>query len=613
MYKAVFSDIDGTLLNSNHVVTALTKDKILSLRQQNIPFVIVSARSPSGIYPIMRKNGFHCPIIAYSGALILDEDGNMIYQNGMEPEQAGKIIDFIEDAKFALTWNLFSMDDWIVKDKTDPKVIREETIVEACSREGFVGSIPDGEKVHKILCICEADKILEIEEKIKAEFPDFNVVKSSDILLEIMPKGVNKAESVKYLCDYWKIALEDVIAFGDNYNDLEMLEAVGCGVVMGNAPEDIQVRFQHITRDNDHDGIAYMLENLESMAQKDFSQNMLSEFYRAVEAADPKRKNMTMVVVEGDAFGGRALFTDGRMSWTSGEKTFFSAHRKELEAITEGGLHEIGGQKVFCEWLGSEKHMVICGGGHVSIPLIKMGRMLGFYVTVLEDRPKFADHARKAGASEVICDSFEQGLETIEGTEDTFFIIVTRGHRFDQTCLERILQKKHAYIGMIGSRRRAARVKDAILENGGDAKILDTVHTPIGLDIGAETPEEIAVAIMAELIEVKNRTNRNDGYSKELMRGIFQEKEKVLATIVSRKGSTPRKAGTKMLIFADGRCIDSIGGGCAEAEICQKALRMLRAGEEKAILCHVDMTGEDAEEEGMVCGGILDILLEVIG
>ena len=84
-----------------------------------------------------------------------------------------------------------------------------------------------------------------------------------------------------------------------------------------------------------------------------------------------------------------------------------------------------------------------------------------------------------------------------------------------------------------------------------------------------------------------------------------------MATIVARKGSAPRTTGTKMLVCPDGRCIGTIGGGCAESNILQKALMMLRT-EEKIRICHVDMTGSEAEEEGMVCGGVVDVLLEIV-
>ena len=262
MYKIVFSDIDGTLLNSRHVVTPMTREAILGLEKRGIRFVIVSARSPSGIFPIMRKNGFRCPVISYSGAYILDEDGTVVYQKGMAQPKAKEIISFLETKKFSLTWNIFSGDDWIVKDRKDPRIVREEGIVEACAREGSIDSVLPQEKVHKILLICEEDQVPEIEMQLKENFPEVNTVRSSPILLEIMDLGVNKAEAVKILCEHWKSDVRETIAFGDNYNDMEMLQAVGCGVAMGNAPKDIQEKFEYVTKDNDHDVIAYMLEML---------------------------------------------------------------------------------------------------------------------------------------------------------------------------------------------------------------------------------------------------------------------------------------------------------------------------------------------------------------
>ena len=347
------------------------------------------------------------------------------------------------------------------------------------------------------------------------------------------------------------------------------------------------------------------------------------EFYKAVEAADRNQRNIAATVLSGEYFGEKALISNGKLIWKSCEYGFFDQHREETEAIEESGRLRIGNQEVFCEILGREKKMVICGGGHVSIPIIQMGRMLGFHITVLEGRPVFADNARRAGASSVYCESFEDGLRRIEGDEDTYFIIVTRGHRYDQVCLDNIARKKHAYIGMIGSRKRVKLVKETIIANGGNPDVIEGIYSPIGLDIGAETPEEIAVAIMAEIIEVKNRKKCDGGYPKEILKEICREesgctgegdkrRHQVLATIVARKGSAPRKVGTKMLICPDGTCIGTIGGGCAEAEIYRKALEFIRNGRTEPGIYKVDMTGADAEEEGMVCGGVIEVLLEII-
>lgn len=342
----------------------------------------------------------------------------------------------------------------------------------------------------------------------------------------------------------------------------------------------------------------------------------METLYEVLCKTEENHCNVVLTVTEGADFGAKALFSDGRLIWESPESSFFRAHLSDVKGLQETGNFMIEQERVFAELAGQEHKLVICGGGHVSIPVIRIGRMIGFQVTVLEDRPKFANDARRAGADEVICDSFESGLSGIPGDPDTWFVIVTRGHRYDQACLEAIAKKEHAYIGMIGSRSRVKKVLTQLIEAGADEEVLMRVHTPIGLDIGAETPEEIAVAIMGEIIQEKNRKNRNSGYTKKLLRAIMESgaagDRKILATIVARRGSAPRGLGTKMLILPDGTCVGTIGGGCVEAAVCRKGLRMLHTDSDEPQISQVDMTGQDAEEEGMVCGGTVDILFEVV-
>ena len=260
--KAVFTDVDGTLLNSAHRVTPRTGEWIHRILQRGIHFVIVSARSPSGIYPIMRRNDLHCALISYSGAMIMDEDRNVLYSRQIDRQTALRIEDFIKEKEYDLSLCIYSGDDWLAPDKTDPRVINEERIVEAQSREGTVADLAPGEGVNKFLCICAPGTILEVEREMKEAFPDVAVVKSSDILLEIMAKGISKAEAVERFCAHLGILPSETIAFGDNYNDVEMLQTAGRGYVMGNAPEEIQQMFAFTTADNDHDGIAEVLEQL---------------------------------------------------------------------------------------------------------------------------------------------------------------------------------------------------------------------------------------------------------------------------------------------------------------------------------------------------------------
>lgn len=258
--KAVFSDIDGTLLNDQHIMTENTQLSIQNLLKNDIKFVLISGRSPSGIFSVLNTYKFKCPIIAYSGAIILDENKNIIYEKGMTIESATKIIEFIKKLNFNLTLNIFTFDDWITENRNDPQVKEEEKASGIESIEGDINSLQKGQIIHDILCMCHPDEILEIEEKIANKFPEFTVVKSSKTYLEIMMNGVNKAKAASYLCNLWNIDMKDVLAFGDNYNDIEMLESAGHGILMGNAPENIKNRIKNVTLDNNHDGLAFALK-----------------------------------------------------------------------------------------------------------------------------------------------------------------------------------------------------------------------------------------------------------------------------------------------------------------------------------------------------------------
>lgn len=253
--KIVFCDVDGTLLNSNHKVLPGTVRAVRELQRKKIPFVITSGRSPSGIYPILKETKLNCPIIAYSGGLIMDENRNVLFSIGISKTVSAKVISYIEDNSLDCTWNIYSMDTWIVKDKSDPRVIEEEKIIQANTIEGTLSTLEEGAEVNKILCMCNPDATLQIEQLLKFEFPDLSIAKSSDTLLEIMQKGVTKSSAVTRICDLWQIPIESTVAFGDHYNDLEMLETVALPFLMGNAPEELKGRFQNITLDNDHEGI----------------------------------------------------------------------------------------------------------------------------------------------------------------------------------------------------------------------------------------------------------------------------------------------------------------------------------------------------------------------
>ena len=319
----------------------------------------------------------------------------------------------------------------------------------------------------------------------------------------------------------------------------------------------------------------------------------LFELYKIINENLQQKSNLLATVLEGEAAGTRYFWADGELLGYTGTGEVNEELKTQITETPQIGIYEIEGQKFFIEHLKRQAHLVICGGGHVSQQVIELAGKVGFHVTVLEDRPYFADRAREAGADLVLCDAFEKSLQGIAGTPDTYFLVVTRGHRFDRACLEQILKKPYAYVGMMASRGRSALLKKQMAGDGFDRKALDEMHTPVGLSIHAETPEEIAVSIVAELIQIKNQTKKTAGYDSLLMEYLTGVKEpgqpKVLATIIARRGSAPRSIGTKMLVLGDGR---------------------IREENEKSRIVCADMTVSQAEDEGMVCGGTIDVFLE---
>ncbi|MBU2551887.1 MAG: XdhC family protein [Proteobacteria bacterium] len=152
----------------------------------------------------------------------------------------------------------------------------------------------------------------------------------------------------------------------------------------------------------------------------------------------------------------------------------------------------------------------IVGAGHVSRPTAHVAAMTGFRVVVLDDRPEFAHAARFPDAARVrVVPGYERVLADFPVDEDAFIVIVTRGHLHDKAALAQALKTPAGYIGMIGSRKKRDAIYQALIEEGFTPQDLDRVHSPIGLDIGAETPEEIAISIVSEM--VRDRAGRNRG------------------------------------------------------------------------------------------------------
>ena len=333
-------------------------------------------------------------------------------------------------------------------------------------------------------------------------------------------------------------------------------------------------------------------------------------FFQALAKCRNSTENISFTIISGRNFGEKSLFSGGNAVFISHQAGLLAAHSDTLANIHTTGIFPLEDSLVYAEKTAHNKHIIICGAGHVSMPVIRLAKTLSFHVTVIDDRAPFAENARLAGADAVICAEFPRALQEVAGDSDTYFIVVTRGHAYDSECLREILKKPRAYVGMMGSRRRAKIVREKLSAEGCKPDDVAGIHTPIGLAINAQTPEEIAVSILAEIIQIKNQTEQVT-FPDEILRFILEHEQtaKILCTIVAKQGAGPRDVGTKML-YTNSQILGTIGGGLMEATIIQKADQILRGDSPAPVLLQIELNADEASREGEVCGGVIQVLLE---
>ncbi|HZG42316.1 MAG TPA: XdhC family protein [Longimicrobium sp.] len=212
---------------------------------------------------------------------------------------------------------------------------------------------------------------------------------------------------------------------------------------------------------------------------------------------------------DGPAAGERMSVWANRHEGTLGDLNLDRAAlriaRTALAESDRPATHEVDGCTLYVEPHRAPPELVIVGAGHVARPLCRTGAMLGFRVTVLDDRPEFATRERFPEADEVRPARFDDPFRDVRIGRGTYLVLVTRGHKYDFEALRDVLHRPElpAYVGMIGSRRRTRAALEALAREGVSGDRLRTVHAPIGLHLGGETPEEIAVAIAAEIVMVR--------------------------------------------------------------------------------------------------------------
>jgi len=191
-------------------------------------------------------------------------------------------------------------------------------------------------------------------------------------------------------------------------------------------------------------------------------------------------------------------------------------HNLNDEQHEDTGMVCGGIMEFFIEPLNTAPHVYIFGGGHVALPLARLLAQTGFTYTLIDDREKFASAERFPEALNIHVGDPAKIAEELEILPSDFIAIVTRCHDHDYTTLRAVIKKKYRYLGLIGSRNKRRQIFERLQKNDGiQADLLEKVHAPIGLDIEAETPEEIAVSIVAEMIAIKNRRAAQKKLSKK--------------------------------------------------------------------------------------------------
>ncbi len=170
----------------------------------------------------------------------------------------------------------------------------------------------------------------------------------------------------------------------------------------------------------------------------------------------------------------------------------------ENEGLVCGGTVEI-----FVEPIVPDPRLVILGAGHLGQAVCRLAAGVGFRITVIDDREAFANAERFPDAERILVRPLETALEGLEVGPATYLLIVTRGHRHDQIATEQAIRTAACYIGLVGSRRKIKLIVEALLEKGYPPERFQNLYAPIGIPIGSETPEEIAVSVVAELIAVR--------------------------------------------------------------------------------------------------------------
>ncbi len=262
MYKLIVLDIDGTLLNSQKIITEKTKEYIKKATEKGVQFVIASGRPPTGIFPLAKEigldktNGY---ILAYNGGTCINcETMEVLYETFIKHTEMPTIY------KYAMEHNipLMTYKDDLLYISTEPTKyieieVKNSSLIKRKSEDFNVDIDFD---FPKVLYTDHGEVLDQHESAIKELLPNLEVFRSCPHFLEVCPKGTHKATGIKQITEILGIKQEEVIAIGDGFNDVSMIEFAGLGVAMDNAHDDVKAIADYVTASNDEDGVCKVIE-----------------------------------------------------------------------------------------------------------------------------------------------------------------------------------------------------------------------------------------------------------------------------------------------------------------------------------------------------------------
>lgn len=262
-YKLIVLDLDGTLTNSQKVITPRNRETLIRVQEQGVRLVLASGRPTYGIVPLaneLRMNEFGGFILSYNGGEIINwETGEMIYENVLPNDVVPILYESARNHHLSIL--TYDGAEIVTENSKDPYVEKEAFLNKMAVREtnDFLTDITL--PVAKCLIVGDADKLIPLESELSLRLQGkINVFRSEPYFLELVPQDIDKAQSLAVLLKELGISREEIIAIGDGYNDLSMIKFAGLGIAMGNAQEPVKKAADYITLSNEEDGVAEAID-----------------------------------------------------------------------------------------------------------------------------------------------------------------------------------------------------------------------------------------------------------------------------------------------------------------------------------------------------------------